>query len=138
MTAMQPMEQASRQQGPSGRRAHEASMRYLERLAASVPDCQFKPSADTRQIPAVERRPGVSFQFSPENSRANSPGRYVRARFSMAVLIEDMAGLSSVKCEFNFAPGSTAVCPRERNVNHLLSANFIADWQLPAQNARSE
>ena len=49
VTAMQPMEQASRQQGPSGRRAHEASMRYLERLAASVPDCQFKPSADTRQ-----------------------------------------------------------------------------------------
>lgn len=49
VTAMQPMEQASRQRGPSGRRAHEASMRYLERLTASVPDCQFKPSADARQ-----------------------------------------------------------------------------------------
>jgi Condensation domain len=36
VTAMQPMEQASRQHGPSGRRAHEASMRYLERLAASA------------------------------------------------------------------------------------------------------
>jgi hypothetical protein len=49
VTAMQPMEQASRQQGPSGRRAHEASMRYLERLTASVPDCQFKASVDPRQ-----------------------------------------------------------------------------------------
>src|SRR5580698_2669101 len=41
VTAMQPMEQASRQHGPSGRRAHEASMRYFERLAASMPDHQF-------------------------------------------------------------------------------------------------
>ena len=49
VTAMQPMEQASRQHGPSGRRAHEASMRYLERLTASVPDCQFKATADPRQ-----------------------------------------------------------------------------------------
>src|SRR6185437_10663195 len=48
-TAMQPMEQASWQRGPSGRRAHEASMRYHERLAASVPDRQFKASADPRQ-----------------------------------------------------------------------------------------
>jgi hypothetical protein len=49
VTAMQPMEQASRQHGPSGRRAHEASMRYLGQLAASAPDCQFKASADARQ-----------------------------------------------------------------------------------------
>ena len=49
VTAMQPMEQASRQRGPSGRRAHEASMRYFERLAASVPDLQFKESGDPRQ-----------------------------------------------------------------------------------------
>ena len=49
VTAMQPMEQASRQRGPGGSRAHEASMRYLEQLAASAPDCQFKPSADARQ-----------------------------------------------------------------------------------------
>jgi hypothetical protein len=49
MTAMQPMEQASRQRGPSGRRAHEASMRYFERLAASMPDHQFTASADPRQ-----------------------------------------------------------------------------------------
>ena len=49
MTAMQPMEQASRQGGPSGRRAHEASMRYLERMVASMPDQQFKASADPRQ-----------------------------------------------------------------------------------------
>jgi len=49
VTAMQPMEQASRQRGPSGRRAHEASMRYFERLAASMPDRQFEASADPRQ-----------------------------------------------------------------------------------------
>lgn len=49
VTAMQPMEQASRQHGPSGRRAHEAAMRYLEQLARRAPDCQFKASADARQ-----------------------------------------------------------------------------------------
>ena len=49
VTAMQPMEQASRQHGPSGRRAHEASMRYFERLAASAPDLQLTESADPRQ-----------------------------------------------------------------------------------------
>ena len=49
MTAMQPIEQAKRQRGPSGRRAHEASMRYFERLAANAPDRQLKASADPRQ-----------------------------------------------------------------------------------------
>jgi condensation domain-containing protein len=49
VTAMQPMEQASRQHGPSGRRAHEASMRYFERLAVNSPGFQFKESADPRQ-----------------------------------------------------------------------------------------
>jgi hypothetical protein len=49
VTAMQPMEQAARQGGPSGRRTHEASMRYFERLAASAPGRQFRPSADPRQ-----------------------------------------------------------------------------------------
>ncbi len=49
VAALQPMEQASWQQGPGGRRAHEASLRYLERMAASVPDRQFKESADPRQ-----------------------------------------------------------------------------------------
>jgi len=49
VTAMQPMEQARRQRGPSGRRAHEASMRYFERLAASAPDLQFEESGDPRQ-----------------------------------------------------------------------------------------
>jgi hypothetical protein len=49
VTAMQPMEQASRQRGPSGRRAHEASMRYFERLAGTAPELQFKESADLRQ-----------------------------------------------------------------------------------------
>ncbi len=47
--AMQPMEQARRQRGPGARRAHEASLRYFERLAARVPDRQFSPSADQRQ-----------------------------------------------------------------------------------------
>src|SRR6185437_306848 len=49
VTAIQPMEQASWQRGPSGRRAHEASMRYFERLTASVPDRQIEASADPRQ-----------------------------------------------------------------------------------------
>jgi condensation domain-containing protein len=49
VTAMQPMEQASRQRGPSGRRAHEASMRYFERLTASIPDLQLRESGDPRQ-----------------------------------------------------------------------------------------
>jgi hypothetical protein len=49
VTAMQPMEQATAQRGPSGRRAHEASVRYFERLAASAPDCQLNASADPRR-----------------------------------------------------------------------------------------
>lgn len=49
VTAMQPLEQARRQGGPGGRRASEASLRYFERLTASVPDLQFSPSADPRQ-----------------------------------------------------------------------------------------
>jgi hypothetical protein len=48
VTALQPAEQAERQRSPSGRRLHEASMRYYERTAASVPDCQFAPSGDPR------------------------------------------------------------------------------------------
>lgn len=48
VTAMQPLEQARRQAGPGGRRASEASLRYFERLAASVPDRQFSPTADPR------------------------------------------------------------------------------------------
>ena len=49
VTAMQPMEQASWQRGPSGRRAHEASLRYFERQAGFAPDRQFKASADPRR-----------------------------------------------------------------------------------------
>jgi hypothetical protein len=49
LTAMHPMEQATVQRGPSGRRAHEASMRYLERLTPSIPDLQLKESGDPRQ-----------------------------------------------------------------------------------------
>jgi hypothetical protein len=43
------MEQASWQAGPAGRRAHEASVRHFERLAASAPDCQLRASGDPRQ-----------------------------------------------------------------------------------------
>jgi hypothetical protein len=50
VTAVQPLEQAGRQRGPAGRRAHDASMRYFERLAASAPDRQFSERAD-RQRP---------------------------------------------------------------------------------------
>ncbi len=49
VTAMQPLEQARRQRGPAGRRAHEASMRHFERVAASAPDHQFSELGDKRQ-----------------------------------------------------------------------------------------
>ena len=49
VTAMQPLEQARRQRGPAGRRAHDASMRHFERLAASAPDRQFSELADKQQ-----------------------------------------------------------------------------------------
>ena len=49
VTAMQPLEQAIWQRGPGGRRAHDASARYFERLAATVPGRQFTASADPRQ-----------------------------------------------------------------------------------------
>lgn len=49
MTAMSPAEQARWQRGPGGRRAHEASMRYLQRLAPSIPDLQLRESGDPRQ-----------------------------------------------------------------------------------------
>jgi hypothetical protein len=46
VTAMQPLEQTRRQRGPAGRRIHDASMRYFERLAASAPDHQFSKLAN--------------------------------------------------------------------------------------------
>ena len=46
VTATQPLEQVRWQRGPAGRRAHNASMRHFERLAASVPDRQFSELAD--------------------------------------------------------------------------------------------
>jgi Condensation domain len=49
VTAAQPLEQAERQRGPAGRRASEASLRYVERLAPGVPDLQFRPSGDPRR-----------------------------------------------------------------------------------------
>ena len=49
VTAMQPLEQVRWQRGPAGGRAHAASMRHFERLAASVPDRQFSEQADEQQ-----------------------------------------------------------------------------------------
>jgi hypothetical protein len=49
VTAMQPLEQARRQRGPAGRRAHDASMRHFERVAASAPDRQFSEQADKQE-----------------------------------------------------------------------------------------
>lgn len=49
VTAVQPFEQARRQRGPGARRAHDASMRHFERLAALVPDRMFSESADPRK-----------------------------------------------------------------------------------------
>jgi hypothetical protein len=49
VTAVQPLEQASRQRGPAGRRAHDASMRSFERLAARAPGHQFSELADKQQ-----------------------------------------------------------------------------------------
>jgi hypothetical protein len=50
VTAMQPLEQVSWQRGPAGRRAHNASMRHFERLAASAPDRQFSELADRHEL----------------------------------------------------------------------------------------
>jgi len=49
VTAMQPLEQARRQSGPGGHRAHEASMRHFERLVGRAPDRLFRESADLRK-----------------------------------------------------------------------------------------
>lgn len=49
VTAIQPLEQARRQSGPGAHRAHEASMRYFERLVARAPDRLFRESADPRK-----------------------------------------------------------------------------------------
>ena len=49
VTAMQPLEQARRQLSPAGRRAHDASMRHFERVAASAPDRQFSEQADKQE-----------------------------------------------------------------------------------------
>ena len=49
VTATQPLEQASQQRGPAGRRADDASMRYFERLAASVPGRQLSELADKQR-----------------------------------------------------------------------------------------
>lgn len=48
VTAQQPAEQARWQHGPAGARAHDASMRYIDRLAATVPGALFSESAGAR------------------------------------------------------------------------------------------
>jgi hypothetical protein len=49
VTAMQPLEQARRQGGQGARRAHDASMRHFERLAARAPGRLIRESADPRK-----------------------------------------------------------------------------------------
>jgi hypothetical protein len=76
VTAMQPMEQARRQRGPGARRAHEASMRYVEHVAASVPDRQFTESADPR-------RPRY-WQLTCESSAGYRAMRMLAARLGLS------------------------------------------------------
>jgi len=49
VTAMQPLEQARRQRSAAGRRAHDASMRQFERVAAIAPERQFSERADKQR-----------------------------------------------------------------------------------------
>lgn len=48
VTAQQPADQARWQRSPAGARAHDASMRYIDRLVATVPCARFSESADPR------------------------------------------------------------------------------------------
>ncbi|HEX9033662.1 MAG TPA: condensation domain-containing protein [Streptosporangiaceae bacterium] len=76
VTAMQPLEQARRQHGPAGQRASEASLRYFERLAESVPERQFRPSADPRQ-PRF-------WQVTIESPAADRAARLLAARLGVS------------------------------------------------------
>jgi hypothetical protein len=48
VTALQPLEQAAKQRGPAARRAHDAAMRYTERLLTARPPARFPESGDQR------------------------------------------------------------------------------------------
>jgi hypothetical protein len=48
VTATTPLEQAVKQRGQSARRAHDAAMRYTERLLRDAPATQFRESGDER------------------------------------------------------------------------------------------
>jgi hypothetical protein len=48
VTATQPLEQAVKQRGPAARRAHDAAMRYTERLLRAAAATQFHESGDER------------------------------------------------------------------------------------------
>jgi hypothetical protein len=106
VTAMQPAEQARRQGGPGARRAHEASMRYFERLAASVPDRQFSASADPRE----PRFWQVTFE-SPAGYRAV---RMVAARLGLSTSTVLLAA---------FAVALTPLVSSERVALHLVVSN---------------
>jgi hypothetical protein len=122
VTAMQPMEQASRQRGPSGRRAHEASMRYFERLAASARGRQFKESGDPRQ----PRFWQVTLD-SPAGYRAAG---MLAARLGL--------GTSPVLLAA-FATGLACVCVSSRVAMHLVIGNRfrpgLADSVSPVMQA---
>jgi hypothetical protein len=48
VTALQPLEQAVKQREPAARRAHDAAMRYTERLLTALPPARFPESGDQR------------------------------------------------------------------------------------------
>lgn len=48
VTATEPLEQATKQRGPAGRRTHDAAMRYAERLLRAAPATQFRESGEQR------------------------------------------------------------------------------------------
>ena len=108
VTPMQPLEQARRQRGPGGRRASEASLRYFERLTASVPDRQFSPSAD----PLQPRFCQVTL---------DSPAGYQAVRMLAARL-----GLSTSPVLLAaFAVALTTSPPNQRVALHLVVSNPV-------------
>jgi len=111
VTAMQPMEQASRQRGPSGRRVHEASMRYLERVVASVPDLQLTASADPRQprwwlltldSPAGYRAAGI---LAARLGLSTSPVLLAAFAVSLASVSVSRHVAMHIVCSNRFRPG---------------------------------
>jgi hypothetical protein len=109
VTAMQPLEQARRQGSQGARRAHDASMRHFEQLAARAPDRLIRESADPRKP-----------RFWPVT--CESPAGYRAARMLAARL-----GLSTspvLLAAFTVAlTPLTSLAPGEPVVVHLVVSN---------------